>query len=430
MRSLFGFGTRASIENPQYPLTSAALLEILGGGQATPSGVTVTPENSFTQAAVYRATTLISSVSASLPLGVYKGEDAVPSTLLSDPHPELTPFELWRLSYVHRCLWGNSYALKKKDGVNRIIELLPILPWQIRVGRAKKAVDGNPTRKVFKYTDDNGVVHALTPNEVFHVPGLGYDGICGVSPVRMAASAIGLAMAAETSAGKLFASGNMLSGLLQTEQRLTQEQADTLQDRWRSKFAGSQNAYEVAVLDSGASFQSMTMPASDAQMLESRDFETTEIARYFGIPPYLMFQTEKSTSWGTGLEQQATGFVKFDLYPQWLSPTEQRITKELLLGGKRAKYKIEGLLRGDTTARAEFYRTMRDIGAFSANDIRELEDRPKIDGPEGDLLLQPANMVPLGTLPPESASDPSNTKPDGDKPDKPDLKKPAEEGKA
>ena len=108
-----------------------------------------------------------------------------------------------------------------------------------------------------------------------------------------------------------------------------------------------------------------------------------------------MFQTDKSTSWGTGIEQQAVGFVKFDLHPGWLAPTEARITKELLTDNKRAKYKIEGLLRGDTMARAEFYRVMREVGAFSANDIREFEDLTPVEG--GDMHLQPMNMMPLGT---------------------------------
>lgn len=389
-----------SIENPNLPLTPTRLLEVLGSGTSTDAGVSVTEEGSLAMSAVWRGTSLISSLGGALPLHVYdvKTNVKASSPLLDNPHPDLTPYELWKLNYVHRCLWGNAYQQKIKDNMRRTRWLYPMSPWRMKVGKARKPVPENPTGKVFAFTDDDGAEHVLTPNEVLHIPGLGYDGVCGVSPIRMAAQAIGLALAAEKSAAKLFGSGNMLSGILQTEQRLTQEQAETLQDRWRSKFSGADRAHSVAVLDSGAEFQSMTMPSADAQMLESRDFEVTELARFFGVPPYLMFQTERSTSWGTALEQQATGFVKFDLHPQWLAPTEQRVTKELLASDRRAKYAVEGLLRGDTMARAEFYRVMREIGALSANDIRELEDQPRV-GPEGDVLLQPMNMVPLGTLP-------------------------------
>ena len=394
--SLFGLFDRRTIESPLYPLSGTQLLSLLGGNE-TDSGTTVTEDGSLKMGAVWRATSLISSLGGALPIGVYDTatSERTSSQLLDNPHPDLPPYELWKLSYVHRCLWGNSYMQKVRTPARQYKYLMPMSPWKVRVGKAKKPVENNPTGKVFEFTDDNGKVTELTPNEVLHIPGLSYDGVCGVSPVRAAAQGIGLALSAEKAAAKLFGSGNLLSGLLQTEQRLTQEQADTLQERWRSKFMGVDRAYEVAVLDSGAEFQSMTMPNADAQMLESRDFQVTEIARYFGVPPYLMFQTEKSTSWGTALEQQATGFVKFDLHPQWLAPTEQRITKELMPSDRRAKYLLEGLLRGDTMARSEFYRVMRETGVFSANEIRELEDRTPVEG--GDMHLQPMNMLPLGT---------------------------------
>ena len=401
--SLFGLFQR-NINNPTFPLTSARLLELFQGMQ-TDAGVAVSEEGSLAMSAVWRATTLISSIGGSLPLKVYERDSNVPATslLLNDPHPDMPPYELWKASYVHRCLWGNSYMQKIRDDGRRVRWLYPISPWKIKVGKAKQPSKNNPTGKVFLFSDDDKH-EELTPYEILHIPGLAYDGVCGVSPVRAAVQGIGLALAAEKSAGKLFGSGNMLSGLLQTEQRLTQEQAETLQERWQAKFSGADNAHSVAVLDSGAQFQNMIMNSTDAQMLESRDFQVTELARYFGVPPYLMFQTERSTSWGTAIEQQGTGFVKYDLHPQWLAPTEQRVTKELLPADRRAKYTVEGLMRGDTTARAEFYRIMREVGAFSANDIRELEDMTPIEG--GDTYLQPLNMAPLGSEPVDQTGQP------------------------
>jgi phage portal protein BeeE len=169
----------------------------------------------------------------------------------------------------------------------------------------------------------------LSDDEILHLPGLGYDGICGVSPIRAARESIGLGLAAQEYGAKLFGSGSLATGILQTEQRLTQKQADTLSKRWKEKRTGLGAAHETIVLDKGAKFHQLTIPPEDAQFLESRRFQVTEVCRWFGIPPFLMFETEKSTSWGTGLEQQALGWVKFDLLPE-LTAVEQRVTKHVL----------------------------------------------------------------------------------------------------
>lgn len=400
--SLFGlFENRASLENPSVPLTSQGLLEYLGGTMQE-SGVAVTEKTSLHMPAVWRAVSLIAGVSSALPMPVYKEgtREKVPGTLLADPHPELTALEVWRLGYVHRVLWGNTYIQKIRNGAGQVKELWPLSPDRMRVDRVKPT-EPNPTGKLFDFTDDWGTQWVLTPREVLHIPGLGYDGLTGCSPVRLAAQGIGLAQAAERTAARQFGAGNMVGGVLQTEQRLDPDQADALKARWKAKMAGLSNSHEIAVLDSGASFTPVAMPNNDAQFLESRQFEILEIARMFGVPPFLLMETAKSTSWGTGLEQQAQGFVTWDLSPTWLAPTEQRINKELLpMGQQYARYQLGGLLRGDSAARATFYRAMRDTGAYTVNNILELEDKPPLDGPEGDLHLQPLYMAPLGYTPP------------------------------
>jgi HK97 family phage portal protein len=390
---------RRGLENPQQPLTATAIADWLGTDTRTDSGIAVTPTSSMGMAAVWRSVSLIGGVSASLPFKAYRRGDErteVEKRILWDPHPEMTGFEFWRLTYVHRCLWGNHYALKNRNGGGVITELHPLDPSRMQVARARRwASELNPTGKVFAYVDDTGEQHALTPYDVLHLPGLGYDGVTGVSPIRMARQAIALALAAESYGGRLFGQGSLMTGVLQTEQRLAAEEAERLKMRWKARMAGLSSAHDVAILDAGAKFQSLTMPNSDAQFLESRSFQTREIERFFGVPPFLMMDTENSTSWGTGLEQQATAWVKFDLYPTWLAPTEGRATKELLLDPNvYAEFSIEGLLRGDSMARATFYRVMREVGALSANDIRRLENRPPV--PEGDTYLQPLNLAPLG----------------------------------
>lgn len=397
-----GLFQRRSVENPARPLTDSSLIELLGGSAGT-TGITVTERNAMRMAAVWRCVKLTSAVPSALPLHAYNKDDKARgrSTLLEEPHPELTDLELWRLSYVHRALWGNAYFQKIRNRAGQIKELWPITPDRVTVD--KVLVKGMAPTKVFTVTDDWGVPHDLTSREILHMPGMGYDGVTGVSPIRAANEAIGMGLAAEAFGGKLFGSGSMMSGILQTEQRLDKDAADALKERWKAKVGGLGNAHDIAVLDSGASFQSVTMPNKDSQFIESRRFQVVEVARFFGVPLVFLYETEKSTSWGTGLEQQALGWVQFDMYPDLLAPTERRITKELLRPeGLYAEYSVEGLLRGDTTSRAQFYRVMREVGAYSANDIRALENRPPIEN--GNTYLQPVNLAPLG-------SDPTTTDP-------------------
>ena len=396
------FERRASIESPTVPLSAPGILSMLGMQTDNATGVSVTEKSSLRFGAVWRAVNLLSGLSGALPIhayqsGSYKRQNV---QILADPHPDMTPLEFWRLLTAHRALWGNSYGLKLRNRVNMIREIHPLSPERVRVTNVGSS-DANPSGKLFIL--DGDLDRPLTSRDIFHIPGFGYDGICGVSPIRLAATSIGLGLAAEEYGARLWSAGSLLGGVLQTEQRLDQPVADRLKANWRDKMAGLSKSHEIAILDAGAKFAPITMPNNDAQFIESRDFQVSEVSRWFGVPPFLLNQTEKSTSWGTGLEQQATGFVKFDLHPTWLAPTEARITKELTGPGIYAKYKVEGLLRGDTKARGEFYNVMRQVGAFSANDIRELEEREPIDG--GDTYLQPLNMAPLGSEGTQDAPD-------------------------
>lgn len=384
---------RASIEDPTRPLTASSLVSLLGGAPNV-SGVNVTEKSALKFAAVWRGTAVISSLGGSTPLHAYRSGtlERRKVNILDNPHPDLTPFEFWRLNYVHRVLWGNAYALKVRNGAGAIAELHPLAPERVKCV-AVKSSDRVPGGKVFIVDGDTD--RPLTSDSIFHVPGLGYDGLCGISVVRMAATAIGMGLAAEEYGARLWGQGSLMSGILKTSASLDQDSADRLKASWAAKVAGLSKSHEIAILDNGAEFQQVSMPNTDAQFIESRDFQVSEFSRFIGLPPFLLMQTSKSTSWGTGLEQQAIGFVKFDLHPQWFKPTEARVTKELTGSGLYAKYKIEGLLRGDSTARANFYNVMRNVGAYSANDIRELEDLPPVEG--GDSYLQPMNMEPLGT---------------------------------
>ena len=376
------------IENPATPLSSSAIVDALGLSQNADSGVTVTEKSSLEMAAVWRAVSLIAGTAASLPLKTYhRGSlEESPLRVLRDPNPAQTPFEFWETVYLHLLLWGNAYVLKERASGGQVQNIWPLHPSRVKVGvvRATKL-----------FTVDGNLDEPFSSDRVMHIPGLGYDGVTGASPIRLASQGIGLSLAAERYGAKLFGSGSLMGGILQTDQRLDEPAADRLKARWRDKVAGLDRAHDVAVLDNGAKFQPITMPNNDAQFIESRRFQIAEIARLFGVPPHMLMDTEKSTSWGTGIEQQSIGFVVYTLRSSWLSRIEQRITKELGPTDVYAKYKVEGLLRGDSTARANFYRVMREVGALSANDIRALEEMTPVDG--GDTYLQPLNMAPLGS---------------------------------
>lgn len=380
-----------SPENPAVPLTSLTLLDWLGGPKSH-AGVAVTETNALGMPAVWRAVNLIASTCASLPLHAYRQDDdtrlpvsggSLAAKLLSNPHPDMTPFEVWEQVFAHMLLWGNAYLRVLRNPLGKIAELWPLHPSRVKAGRASD--DGT---KVYEVDGDGD--NPLTDREVLHIPGFGYDGICGVSPIRLARQGIGLALAAEEFGARLFSNGSLAGGVLQTEQRLDQDQADALKTRWKQKVTGLDKAHEIAVLDSGAKFEKLTIPPEDAQFVETRRFQIAEIARIYGVPPHMLMDTEKSTSWGTGIEQQGIGFVVYTLRP-WLTRVEQRLTRMLTPQAVYARYTVEGLLRGDTKTRFASYAVGRQWGWLSANDVRRLEDMPPIEG--GDTYFVPLNMT-------------------------------------
>lgn len=392
--TLFGQVMNLSLEDPAVPLTSTTLLEVLGG-QKGYTGKVVNETNALGMSGVWRAVTLMAGVAASLPFHAYRkganGERILATgqaaAIMDQPHPDMTPFEFWETVHAHRLLWGNAYLRILRNRLGQVAELWPIHPSRVQVGRTS-----DTGRKI--YAIDGGK-EEHDDTTVLHLPAFGYDGICGVSPIRAARQSIGLGLAAEEYGAKLFGSGSLATGILQTEQRLSPDQADALQRRWKQRQSGLSSAHETVVLDSGAKFHQLTIPPEDAQFIESRRFQITEMCRWFGIPPFLMFETEKSTSWGTGLEQQALGWVMYDLR-RFLVGSEQRMTKLLRPQAVYAHYTVEGLLRGDSAARSAFYRSMWDIGAFSTNEIRELEEKPPVEG--GDVHYRPLNMGALGEV--------------------------------
>lgn len=386
------FREERSLNNPQLPLTSQALVDWLEG-TASLAGVRVNEKTAMRLIAVHRCVELISGVCGALPLKAFRvgTRERVPAPVLDDPHPELTAFEVWEIGFASLLLWGNAYFRKLRDGTGRIRYLWPIEPHRVRVDMVAPS-DGNPGGKVFGILNQNGQREPYTTNEVLQIPGLGYDGRIGLSRIQLAAQGLGVGMAAEEYSARFFGSGSLQSGILSTDLSLDQNQADLLKKRWKEKVGGLSKAHEIAVLDNGAKFQPVSIPAKDAQLLESRMWSTTEIARLFGLPPVWIGDTEKSTSWGTGIEQQKIGLVQLTLAPSYLTRVEQRLTKHVLLSPNvYAEYTVEGLLRGDSKTRASFYEAMVRIRAMNPNEVRVRENLEPYEG--GDEFINP-NIEP------------------------------------
>ena len=382
------FREQRSIEDPTRPLTDATIAEWMGGAP-TYSGVTVNEKTALRLIAVFRCVELISGTCAALPLKAYRrgARARVDAPVLDDPHPELTAFEVWETGYADLLLWGNAYFRKLRDGTGRIRYLWPIHPSRVDP-QFIDPTDANPGGKVFAIADRSGVQQPYTSYEILQIPGLGYDGLKGLSRIQLAKQALGVGLAAEEYAARFFGSGTHMSGILTSDATIDENKAKEIKARWREKVGGLKKAHEIAVLGGGAKFQPISMPAKDAELLASRNFTVTEIARLFGLPPYAIGDVEKSTSWGTGIEQQKIGLVQFTLQPSYLTRVEQRLTKEVLLNpGVYAEYTIEGLLRGDAKARASFYEAMVRIRAMNPNEVRARENLEPYDG--GDEFINP-----------------------------------------
>ncbi|ANU76814.1 phage portal protein [Blautia pseudococcoides] len=373
-------------------------------GRST-SGKTVNERSAMQTTAVYSCVRILAETVASLPVHLYRytetGKERVYDhplyrLLHDEPNPEMTSFVFRETLMSHLLIWGNAYAQIIRNGKGEVIALYPLMPDRMGVERDGKgqlyyeytvSMDDAPTVK--------GSTVILPPSEVLHIPGLGFDGLVGYSPIAMAKNAIGMAIACEEYGAKFFANGAQPSGVL--EHPGTLKDPSRVRESWQSTFGGSHNANKVAVLEEGMKYTPISISPEQAQFLETRKFQINEIARIFRVPPHMVGDLEKSSF--SNIEQQSLEFVKYTLDP-WVSRWEQSMARALLTPEEKKQYfmkfNVDGLLRGDYQSRMSGYAVGRQNGWMSANDIRELENLDRI--PEelgGDLYLINGNMMPL-----------------------------------
>ena len=415
-----------SRDKPQDAI-SAAIPFFFGGSNA---GKLVTPRSAIQVSTVYACVRVIAETIASLPFSVFEQTDegsqkAVQHPLYhiihDEPNPEMTSF-IWReTTLTHLLLWGNSFSQILRNGRGKITGLYPLLPDHMEVDR-----DDKTGILTYTYTTTKGTVVRLRPEDVLHIPGLGFDGIMGYSPIAMEKNAIGLGIAAEEYGSKFFSNGARPSGILTHPN--TVKDPKRLRESWNSAYGGSSNANRVAILEEGMSFTPLSVPNNEAQFLETRKFQVNEICRIYRVPPHLIGDLEHATF--SNIEHMSIDFAVHTIRP-WLVRIEQAANKALFSEQEKGRFYVQfniyGLMRGDYKSRMEGYSIGMQNGIFSVNDVRALENMNPIPDEEGgNLHFLNGNMVPirrtLESPEPEPSPEPPPDAGNDESPDKPDEK--------
>ena len=392
IKSLFGFGQAR--DKPVDKAADAGYSFLFG---RTTSGKPVNERTAMQTTAVYACVRILAEAVASLPLHVYEYQDDGGKKLVHDhplyyllhdePNPEMTSFVFRETLMSHLLIWGNAYAQIIRDGTGRVLGLYPLLPDKMDVQRDDR---GNIYYVYSRNSDENPMFKEygdirLKAEEVLHIPGLGFDGLIGYSPIAMAKNAVGMTLACEEYGASFFANGANPGGVLEHPGVL--KDPSKVRESWNSVYRGVNNAHKIAVLEEGMKYQQIGIPPEEAQFLETRKFQINEIARLYRIPPHMIGDLDKSSF--SNIEQQSLEFVKYTLDP-WVIRWEQSLQRSLLLPGEKGKYfiklNVDGLLRGDYQSRMNGYAVGRQNGWFSANDIREMENMNPIPDEEGGNL--------------------------------------------
>ena len=338
------------------------------------SGKSVNPRNAVQVSTVYACVRVIAETIASLPVGVYEATEngsqksvthPLYRLLHDEPNPEMSSF-VWRETMLsHLLLWGNSYSQIIRSGKTSILGLYPLLPDRMEVDRDSSG------RLTYSYTTTEGGAVQLNPEDVLHIPGLGFDGIMGYSPIALEKNAIGLGIAAEEYGSKFFQNGARPSGILTHPN--TVRDPKRLRESWNATYGGSSNGAKVAILEENMSFTPISLPNNEAQFLEMRKFQVEEICRIFRVPPHLIGDLSRSTF--ANIEHQSIDFAMHTIRP-WLVRIEQAMNRALFSENEKGRFyvqfNIDGLMRGDYKSRMEGYAIARQNGWMSANDIRAL----------------------------------------------------------
>lgn len=393
-----------SRDKPKNSLNGSGYSFLFG---STASGKAVNERSAMQMTAVYACVRILSEAVASLPLHMYFYNDTggkekalthpLYGILHDEPNPEMSAFSFRETLMAHLLLWGNAYAQVIRNGRGEVVALYPLMPDRMNVDRDSRG------RLYYEYTRSDGDARTLggkstvtlAPSDVLHIPGLGFDGLVGYSPIAMAKQSIGMGLACDEYGASFYQNGAQPGGVL--EHPGVVKDPKRVRESWNAIYQGSANAHRVAVLEEGMSYKPISISPEQAQFLQTRKFQIEEIARIFRVPPHMVGDLDKSSF--SNIEQQSLEFVKYSLSP-WITRWEQSIHRALLLPSEKqrffVRFNVEGLLRGDYKSRMDGYAVARQNGWMNANDIRELENLDRIPAEDGgDLYLINGNMTKL-----------------------------------
>lgn len=397
LSSLFRWAVPSASVEYSVIQTPEDIANALRGGSETSSGAAVTPGVAMQVGAVYRCVDLRATALACLPIHVI-AEQADGSVgqkvtghplarLLARPNDRQTGFEFRRLLSTHVLMRGNGYALKVRSG-RRLIGLLPMHPDRVRV----EEMQDQSLR--YHYTRKDGRLATFQASDVMHLRDLSTDGVVGLSRITMMREAVGMALQAEKFGARMFKNGIGAGGALKHPGKLGEKAYERLKHDMAERYAGADNAHKWMVLEEGMDVTKLGLTSADMQFIDSRKFQRSEIAMFFGIPPHLIGDVEKTTSWGTGIEQQNLGFLQYTLggdIAMWEQAIERDLMEEAEASSIYVKMNVAGLLRAASKDRADYYAKALGSGGAPAwmtqNEIRALEDLPPLPG--GDELPKP-----------------------------------------
>ena len=361
------------------------------------SGVDVDEQESLKITTVYACVKVIAETIASLPCCLMKEQTngdserakqhPLYSVLHDIPNDEMSSFTFREMMMTNLLLWGNAYAVIKRDSYGHVVGLYPLKSKNMKVER-----DSNTKR--LKYTYSNGInTKTYSPRQIFHIPAFSFDGVVGVSPITYAREAMGLALATEEFGARFFGNGARPGGVL--EHPGVVKDPERLRESWNSVYQGTKNSHKVAVLEEGMKYHEIGMSPEDSQFLQTRQFQISEICRIFRVPPHMVGDLSRSTF--SNIEHQSIDFITHTIRP-WLVRWEQAVARSLLSDEERsiyyAHFNVNGLMRGDFNSRMSGYAIARQNGWMSANEIRALEDMNRIPADQGgDLYLLNGNMI-------------------------------------
>ncbi len=375
-------------------------------GGATAAGPAVTQEGSLGIGAVYAAVTLLAESIASLPVDsfIHWNESRKPyrptPLWLEQPNLEDGSMDFWEQVMTSLLLDGNAYSLVTRDTLGLPLELIPLHPSLVTPTRNRsgalvydvRSPDTSGLVRVGRYTATSGNLWHI---RAFRVPGA----LKGISPIEKARQTLGLSIAAEEYGARFFSKSAMAGGVIEfpAEAKVDEVGITQMIELWKKHHQGRSNAHVPGVLSGGATWKQISIPNDHAQFIETRKFSVAEIARWYRVPPHLIGDVERSTSWGTGIEEQNLAFVTYSLRP-WLVRLEQAAS--VLMPSKAfIKFNLEGLLRARTLERYQAYASARQAGWLSVDEIREKEDRAPLPDGAGQIFLEPVNMAPAGSQP-------------------------------